>query len=117
MPAVVIPGRPVPKERPRVGRAGNVYTPRATKEYEEAVAWAVRASRQRVEGDCEVFITVRCETRGFDIDNVLKGLLDGMEKGGAFSNDRQVTRADIRWVKGSPEQVEIVWDRAIPEAA
>jgi len=117
MPAVVIPGRPVPKGRPRIGTSGTVYTPKPTRDYEQAVAWAVRASRGRVEGDCEVFITIRGKTQRGDIDNIAKALLDGLEKGGGITNDRQVVRLDVRWVQGEPEQAELVWDRALPEAA
>lgn len=33
-----VPGRPVPKERPRMTKAGHTYTPRKTREYESRVA-------------------------------------------------------------------------------
>ena len=33
----IIPGPPVPKQRPRFGRGGRVYTPPATRDYEIAV--------------------------------------------------------------------------------
>lgn len=35
-------GRPMPKQRPRVGRHGNIYTPRETKAYEELVGTVAR---------------------------------------------------------------------------
>jgi len=37
-----IPGRPMPKQRPRVGRYGNIYAPRETKSYEELVGIVAR---------------------------------------------------------------------------
>ena len=117
VPAIVIPGKPVGKERPRMGRAGNFYTPRTTAEYEERVAWLVKASRGRVDGACEVFITVQCGGKRPDLDNIAKVVLDGMEKGGAFRNDRDVTRLEVRVVERAPEQVSVVWDAALPEAA
>lgn len=119
MPAVVIPGRPVPKERPRIGKHGNVYTPQATREYEEAVAWAVRASRQRVEGDCEVSMCLflRPDAKG-DIDNMAKSILDGLVKGGGIKDDSQVTSLLVRIERtDGKEQAALVWDRALPEAA
>ena len=39
----VVPGQPVPKQRPRTVRAGGkvrTYTPKKTQEFEERVAWA-----------------------------------------------------------------------------
>ncbi len=120
MPAVVIPGRPVPKGRPRVGKGGSVYTPERTREYEQAVAWAVRASRGRVDGPCEVLIDLylRPGTRG-DLDNYAKAILDGAEKGGAFGNDRDVIDLRIRLVDATVggERAVFMWDAALPEAA
>ena len=37
-----VPGLPVCKERPRVGKYGNLYTPSKTKAYEEQVAICAR---------------------------------------------------------------------------
>lgn len=118
VPAVVIPGRPVPKGRPRVGRGGSVYTPQRTREYEECVAWAVKASRGRVDGPCEVSIRLELlpGPRG-DLDNYAKAILDGAEKGGAFGNDRDVV--DLRVFVTSPsteERAVLVWDAALAES-
>jgi len=43
-----IPGKPVPKGRPRVTRSGRVYTPKATRDYESLV---------RVDAMCEALDT------------------------------------------------------------
>ena len=114
----MIPGRPVPKGRPRIGTSGTVYTPKPTRDYEETVAWAVRASRGRVDGPCEVSITLylRPGRRG-DLDNYAKSILDGAEKGGAFGNDRDVVDLRVRVIESAQEQAAFVWDHALPEAA
>ena len=119
MPAVVIPGRPVAKGRPRVGAAGNVYTPKTTRDYEERIAWLVRASRGRVDGPCEVFITVFARGNRPDIDNVAKIILDGLQKGSGIANDRDVVDLRVRvfQAESGQERVEVVWDKALPEAA
>lgn len=39
-----VPGKPVPKERPRHGK-GNTYTPKRTKDYENVVGFAAMAAR------------------------------------------------------------------------
>ena len=118
MPAVVIPGRPVAKGRPRMGAHG-VYTPKTTRDYEERVAWLVKASRGRVEGPCEVFITIHARGNRPDIDNVAKIILDGLQKGSGIANDRDVIDLRVRVFPAEPghERVEVVWDRALPEAA
>lgn len=119
MPAITIQGHPVAKERPRKGAAGNFYTPKSTKDYEERVAWLVRASRGRVDGPCEVFIRAYARGNRPDLDNIAKVILDGIQKGAGFENDRDVVRLDVRVLPAGPgqERVEVVWDRALPEAA
>ena len=120
MPAVVLPGRPVPKGRARVGKGGAVYTPAKTREYEERVAWLVKAARAPVAGACEVSIVLalRPGSRG-DIDNYAKALLDGLVKGGGIADDRDVTRLLVRIVEAEPglESAAMTWDRALEEAA
>ena len=108
-----IAGRPVAKERPRLGAHG-VYTPARTMHFERDVASAYLAAggrkddtysgpvavcvqitrpmpsswprwRKREPGSCTV---------GSDCDNVLKSILDGLQ-GVAFKNDSQVDYACV----------------------
>lgn len=87
---IEVPGRPVPKARPRRARAGHFYTPQKTKRYEDDVAWYARLARVTFQG----YVIVRCEfhqKRPFtDADNCLKAVLDGLQKGGAIRNDVDV---------------------------
>jgi crossover junction endodeoxyribonuclease RusA len=99
---LVIPGPPVPKGRPRKGK-GRWYTPRSTIEFEEHVAWVARAQRTRF-GDDPVRVSIEIWTqrslRG-DLDNYAKSILDGLQKGGLFNNDRQVVGLDVQKVTRS----------------
>lgn len=103
----VVPGRPVPKQRPRVTRYGT-YTPEATADYENRVrdAWRKQSGVTFKEGvPLFVGVTARFEVprsaskkkqrelvgtphikqRG-DIDNVVKSVLDALNKH-AFPDD------------------------------
>lgn len=56
---VEIPGRPVPKGRPRTGKGGRIYTPKRTREYEAKVALLCRAVADvPMEGRCRVEVEV-----------------------------------------------------------
>lgn len=96
-----VEGRPVPKGRPRLGQRGRVYTPQPTLDAEAAIAEAYRgptfegpvAVSIDYEADRQV-ITISRSTftsslRG-DLDNYIKTTLDGLQKSGAFENDRAV---------------------------
>ena len=92
-------GKPHGKERPRLGKAGNVYTPTATKAYERSIGWAARMARPPGWDRAAVFeVSLVCffpDNRRRDIDNVLKSVLDGM-KGIAYWDDEQVYAATVR---------------------
>jgi len=106
----VVPGEPVPKARPRLGRGGRWYTPSRTRDYEQRVGWEARIAGARpVEGDVAVRIVVRGPRR-FDLDNVAKTILDGL-RGVAFADDRQVVHLDVRWEPGEPS-AEILIEQA-----
>lgn len=102
-----VPGKPVPKGRPRVTRYGT-YTPKSTVEYEQAVRDSWRnQSGQAFGPDIPLFVTVsahfeipkslskkaRLALRGAfhtkqrgDLDNVVKSVLDALN-GHAFPDD------------------------------
>jgi Holliday junction resolvase RusA-like endonuclease len=83
-------GEPVGKGRPRFTRNGHAYTPRDTRVYEDLVAWCVRAKHlPRLTGPLRLEAFFYC-TRHPDLDNLVKALLDGCQRGGALINDNQV---------------------------
>ena len=106
-----IPGRPMPKQRPRVGRYGNIYTPRETKSYEELVGIVARQHcKEPLAGDISVAIEVYGKRIG-DLDNIAKSILDGMS-GIVYVDDRQVTELSIRKMASGEEKVVVmVWQK------
>ena len=105
-----VPGRPVPKGRPRVTRYGT-YNPKATQLYEKAVrdAWKAQSGKSFPGGvPLAVYVGVHFEIprslskkqrlalegqphtkqRG-DLDNVVKSVLDALN-GAAFPDDAAV---------------------------
>lgn len=87
-----VPGRAVPKARPRLGRGGHIYTPTATKRYEEAVAWSALASGLRLARGDRVALEVDfhlCPVAG-DVDNRLKTIMDGLQRAFPAWDDRDV---------------------------
>lgn len=96
MISFTIPGRPVPKARPRMavhGREAYIYTPDKTKNYEELVKWVSRLNVKRPLR-CPVEIEANLYFKGKqtpDLDNCLKSLLDGMNKA-VYDDDSQVKR-------------------------
>ena len=60
---ITIPGRPVPKGRPRLGVRGRrayIYTPERTKQYEQAVGLCARAAVQGAALECPVAVPSTC---------------------------------------------------------
>lgn len=104
-----VPGRPVPKERPRAGKNGNLYTPKATREYERAVGWAARqVFVNPYDGPIELTVKIFVMNRGGDLDNYIKAICDGLN-GVAWRDDSQVTRirADLVVHRKVMERAEI----------
>ena len=89
----IVPGRPVPKGRPRVVR-GHAFTPAATVAAERKIALIARIAGARPIGGPvsirAIFIFADRRTRG-DVDNLSKLALDALN-GVAFKDDRQVVR-------------------------
>jgi Holliday junction resolvase RusA-like endonuclease len=102
-----VPGCPKPAERPRMTRRGRAYTPAATIEAENAVAHQYKRMRYEhpLTGPLSLVVdyspdghrihlqewpaTATSPLRG-DVDNYLKTTMDGLQKGGAFLNDKQI---------------------------
>ena len=122
-----IPGKPVPKQRPRVVN-GHAYTPEKTTGYERLVRFKYReAGGQCHHGPVAVTISVwydmpmswpkykKTQQKGLphtqkpDIDNLIKAILDGLN-GAAWEDDAQVCKvtASKRWYDGEPMAIVIV---------
>lgn len=116
---VVIPGKPVPKERARVVRTKggkNIsFTPPATKEFEAKIKLYVMQAVAKVRAvwpleaeylvaldfyddhSCALIIPKGPKPiRRPDPDNLAKALLDGLTKGGAWKDDYMVTELVVR---------------------
>jgi len=110
---LTIPGRPVPKGRPRVVR-GRAYTPAKTKQAEEKIAWC--ALEKGIKPYKTGYVKVVCEFyfkgKGHgDLDNLLKLVCDS-GNGIFYKDDRQII-----WLRGAiflhqeEEKTEIFIDR------
>lgn len=113
--AFTIPGKPVPKGRPRVVRRGArsfTYTPKRTREYERAVHYTARGAVHyggwRLGETRPVALTLRVygARANADMDNVSKALCDGME-GVVFANDKQVVSLVVQRLTGGEPRVEV----------
>lgn len=103
---IVFPFRSKPKQRPRMSKKSRrAYTPQETKDFERRVAdhyIAEGAPQFDTPVHLEVVFTKDTmevtisslpnskTTIRSDIDNALKSLMDGLQLGGAFTNDRLV---------------------------
>jgi len=92
---IKIPGRPVAKGRPRATKTGIVYTPKATRDFEEHVAWMARSAKGKPFAPSDrlsVEISLHTKNRLLmgDIDNYAKSILDGLVKGGLIPDDGQI---------------------------
>jgi crossover junction endodeoxyribonuclease RusA len=96
-----VDGQPVPKQRPRVAN-GHAYTPQRTADWEalvQAEAWVAMQGRYAIASDVEVILRFcRKGKRRADLDNMCKGVLDGMN-GVVFEDDDQVVKitADVTY--------------------
>ena len=112
----VVPGRPTPKARPRVVRAGGrarAYTPEATKAFEEAVGWEAKraGARRPVQWPVEVRVKFVVRHRRADLDNLVKAVLDGM-RGVVYEDDSQVVRLEAEVLEGREEMTVVEVRRA-----
>ena len=105
-----IPGKPVPKGRPRTGQ-GRVYTPSETRDYETKVGWCgarVMTGRKPSKAWLRVAIDLYGEDiEKVDADNCAKSILDGLQKI-VYSNDKQVDELYVRRHRGTPDPRAVV---------
>ena len=84
-----VPGRPVPKGRPRVTTRGT-YTPKRTRAYERDVGLCALAAGVRpLSGRVGLKVTFRVRDARADLDNLGKAILDGLN-GVAYGDDAHV---------------------------
>ncbi len=110
----VVPGPPQPKERPRTGKRGNVYTPDGTRSYEQTVrVHALRAvascgwQREPADRYTVTLAVYFPDERRRDLDNVCKAVLDGCN-GVAFADDSEVDEVHmVRAVDRERPRIEV----------
>lgn len=103
----VLDGIPVPKGRPMTGK-GRVYTPERTRAAEEMVAMLTLSKREApFEGPVQVLLEFRVSQWRGDLDNLAKLVLDGLAKGDAIRNDRQVKRLTLEEILSESESTTV----------
>ncbi len=88
---LIVEGDPVPKGRPRLGRA-RTYTPKATRQAEAVLQWQFKRAMQirpPVTGPVRVTVAFGVRRRSGDLDNLVKLVLDAAN-GIVWHDDRQV---------------------------
>lgn len=121
---ITIPGRPVPKGRPRISYSGRkvfLYTPPETERYEKNVATIGRLtcgipSTEPVEVEIALYFNPQAKvyTTGGkrrrstlpDLDNCVKSIVDGLNNV-AYLDDRQVVRIMAERKSGQVERAEV----------
>lgn len=86
---LVVEGRPYAKQSTRFGR-GRAYQKPALKQRQSEIAERVAMLGVKFEGRVLVHLTFYGGTG--DLDNMAKLVLDALQEGGMFDNDRQVDR-------------------------
>lgn len=110
--------RPFPKERPRLCRNRLVYTPIKTRNFENMIAyeWKKKYKNLILKGAVKldlVFVFKKAKTckktlhtQRPDIDNLLKSILDGLNKV-AFVDDCQVVELNSKKVFSDTDKILI----------
>lgn len=124
-------GKPIPKQRPRKGKYGNIYTPTKTKNYEELIGMSFKLNAGSGFKPFESHVTltiinvckfpkkfnkeqrerassgsIRPVSRP-DIDNIIKSVMDGLN-GVAFKDDSQVVNITAGKIYGNENYIQII---------
>lgn len=109
--------RPTPKQRPRFDpRSGKAYSPDKTRAFEQHIAMLCRSQMalgeyEMLQNDVGLDVTFHRLNHGrADIDNLLKALLDGLDNGGLYQDDRQVIDVHARIEYGARREGIIIWE-------
>lgn len=101
------PVAPYPAQRTRSTANGHHYTPAKYKEYKEGLAMAMRVEANKANWflpdradqvawrkamrNCYAFnVVFMCDAARYDIDNLLKAVMDAGQEAGLYCNDKQV---------------------------
>lgn len=109
----IVSTNPLPKQRPRLGKGGHVFTPDKTVIYEQIVAWECKAAmlEQSIDiftGDIGIIITFhRSDKLRADSDNLCKSVLDACN-GVAWRDDSQVLGIYTRLRRGMSDGQALV---------
>lgn len=93
-----VPGKPVPKGRPRVTRSGHTFTPARTKTWEQLVGWSARLAmrgQKPLTGRLNATLTFYGARANADLDNLVKAVLDALN-GVVYLDDKQVEVVEAR---------------------
>ena len=106
----VVPGPPQPKQRPRLGRQGCVYTPKATRAYEDCRSLCARQAGLRTPSVTPVCLAIALyfpDRRRRDLDNAAKAVMDALN-GVGYRDDSQVQTLHVtRAIDAANRRVEI----------
>ncbi|RLF66392.1 MAG: hypothetical protein DRN30_02195 [Thermoplasmata archaeon] len=104
-----VKGKPIPLARARYTKKGYFYTPAKSRRYERAIRdCALEAGLRKIRKDEVVkveLLFVRSDIARCDIDNLIKGVLDGLRK---FFNDNRVYDVWARKEKGKDEKTVVL---------
>lgn len=116
--------KPLPKERPRLGKSGKTYTPSSTKVFEQICRLAY-GNRYYFNGYIKVKIVFKLKVpknysqkkriqaiegkirpTKADIDNYIKSVLDGLNKK-AWKDDRYIAKIEAEKIFAEKDCIEV----------
>ena len=118
--------RPTPKQRPRLGKGGKVYTPNSTKVFEEIcrlsygnryyfdkeyisikIIFKFKVPKSYSKKKYSEAIEGKIRPSTNDIDNLLKSVLDGLN-GKAWKDDRYIYSIEAEKIFADKDCIEVV---------
>ena len=118
--------RPTPKQRPRLGKGGKVYTPNSTKVFEEIcrlsygnryyfdkeyisikIVFKFKVPKSYSKKKYSEAIEGKIRPSTNDTDNLLKSVLDGLN-GKAWKDDRYIYRIEAEKIFADKDCIEVV---------